>query len=363
MLKILHAIDTPGPGGAETVFYDLITGIAPDKFFSIPVLPDTGWLDDKLTAKGFHPCIIPTRGSFNLKYLFTLIRLIKTNKIDIIHSHLFGSNVYCSLAGIITKTPVIATFHGFVDSNQNDKLLKLKFTLINKGAASIIFVSNHLMTFFVDKLGANAAKSHVIYNGIDTSRFKPGKSGTLKQELGLADDDIIIGSIGNIRPAKSYDILLKAAAIVKKQRNNIKFVIAGESSGYLYDQLLALHKKLQLAETVFFLGFRENTTELLHNFDHFLLTSGSEGFSISTVEALACGVNIIATKSGGPEEILAGSKELLVNIGDYRAIAQAILAAPPKREISTNCLSPLVKKFSKSIIVKQYVEQYLKYAE
>ncbi len=363
MLKILHAIDTSGPGGAETVFYDLTIGLDPDIFCSIPVLPSTGWLYDKLTAKGFQPQIVPARGSFNLRYLFTLVHLIKANKIDIIHSHLFGSNVYCSLAGIITRTPVIATFHGFVDSRQNDKLLKLKFALINKGAASIIFVSKHLMTFFTDKLGADAAKSRVIYNGVDTDIFTPGKSNTLKQELGLATDDIIVGSIGNIRPAKGYDILLKAAAIVKKQRHNIKFVIAGEGSGGLYNELTALHTKLNLKDTVFFLGFRDDTVELLHNFDHFLLSSSSEGFSISTVEAMACGIPIITTKSGGPEEILSNTKGTLINIGDYRAIAQAIIDVAKVREISLSPLFPSVNQFAKPRIIKQYIEQYLKYTD
>ncbi|MFW8600787.1 glycosyltransferase [Desulfobacterota bacterium M19] len=364
MLKILHAIDTPGPGGAETVFYDLITGIAPDRFYSIPVLPSTGWLYDKLTNKNFYPQIVPSRGSFNLKYLFDLVNLIKVNKIDIIHSHLFGSNVYCSLAGMITKTPVVATFHGFVDSDKNDRLLKLKFILINQGATAIIFVSKHLMKFFIDRLGANAAKSHVIYNGVDTTLFKPGKNKTLKQDLGLATNDIIVGSIGNIRPAKGYDILLKAAAIVKQQRHNIKFVIAGEGSGCLYNELVALRKKLQLEDTVFFLGFRNDTTELLHNFDYFLLSSSSEGFSISTVEAMACGVPIIATKSGGPEEILSGTEEILVNVGDYRAIAQAIIDVSEVRIFSPGCASSRsVNKFAKSSIVKQYAELYLKYAD
>ncbi|HFD32719.1 MAG TPA: glycosyltransferase [Gammaproteobacteria bacterium] len=359
MLKILHAIDTSGTGGAETVFYDLTIGIDPARFLSIPVLPGPGWLHDKLTAKGFHPQIVPSRGSFNLKYLFTLVNLIKTHKIDIIHSHLFGSNVYCSLAGIITKTPVIATFHGFVDSDRNDRLLKLKFTIINKGAMDIVFVSKHLMTFFTDKFGANTNKSHIIYNGVDTDIFQPGKSETLKQELGLAADDIIVGSIGNIRPAKGYDILLKAAAIVKKQQNNIKFVIAGEGSGYLHDKLVDLYKKLDLEDTVFFLGFRNDTAKLLHSFDYFLLSSSSEGFSISTVEAMACGVPIIATKSGGPEEIIEHKVTgLLVPPGEPDLIANAIIDlhknSALRSTLTKNAVEMIRQKFSLDLMISQY---------
>ncbi len=116
MLNILHSIDTPGPGGAETVYLDIVTRLDRDRFTSFPVIPEKGWIYDQLQEQGFDPIIIDSTGSFNTRYLWELIKLIRKQKIDLIHSHLFGSNVYCSLAGLLTSTPVISTFHGFVDA-------------------------------------------------------------------------------------------------------------------------------------------------------------------------------------------------------------------------------------------------------
>ncbi len=134
-----------------------------------------------------------------------------------------------------------------------------KVAVINKGSKKIVFVSHQLKNYFIKNYGFVETRAEVIYNGIDTNKFTPGKNNALKEKLGLASDDILIGSIGNIRPAKGYDILLRAAAEVKKQRRDVKFVIAGQGSGELYHELLGLRETLNLLDTVFFLGFTENT--------------------------------------------------------------------------------------------------------
>lgn len=256
MLNILHSIDTPGPGGAETVYVDIVTGLDRNRFKSFPVIPEKGWIYEKLVAQGFEPFIIDSKGSFNFGYLWELIKVIRKQNIDLIHSHLFGSNVYCSLAGLFTSTPVISTFHGFVDAGGTGKAMRWKVAVINKGSKKIVFVSHQLKKYFIEDCGIVQARAEVIYNGIDTNKFKPGKNNALRDKLGLSSDAILVGSIGNIRPAKGYDILLHAAAEVKKHRGDVKFVIAGQGSGELYRGLLALRENLNLQDTVFFLVSR-----------------------------------------------------------------------------------------------------------
>ena len=326
MLNILHSIDTPGPGGAETVYLDIVTGLDRNRFKAFPVIPAKGWIYDRLQAQGFDPIIIDSKGSFNIGYLWQLIKVIRKQNIDLIHSHLFGSNVYCSLAGLLTSTPVISTFHGFVDAVATGKAMRWKVAVINKGSKKIVFVSHQLKDHFTENFGIVQALAEVIYNGIDTNKFKPGKNNALRDKLGLASDDILVGSIGNIRPAKGYDILLHAAAEVKKQRRDIKFVIAGQGSGELYRGLLALRENLNLQDTVFFLGFTEDTVDFLHGIDVFLLCSTSEGFSLSLIEAMACGLSVISTKCGGPEEIVEhGVTGILVPPGAPHLIVDALL--------------------------------------
>ena len=148
MINILHAIDTSGSGGAETVFLNIVTGLDKTRFRSYTVLPGPGWLDSRLRQYGIKPVVLNSKGSFNVKYLLGLAKLVKRLKINLIHSHLFGSNVYCSLVGSILRIPVISTFHGYVDADQSDKLLNLKFKIIEAGSKKIVFVSESLKIFF-----------------------------------------------------------------------------------------------------------------------------------------------------------------------------------------------------------------------
>lgn len=304
MINVLHAIDTGGPGGAETVFINLVTGLEKHNCRSHAVIPRKGWVYEQLTERGIDPIIVNSKGGFSLKYLYHLISIIKSKKIDIVLSHLFGSNVYCSLAGLICRIPVISVFHGFVDTSDNESLVDWKFRLINWGSKHIVFVSNQLKAHYHQHTTVSRKKSITIYNGIDTDIFKPARADNIRKELGFTEENIVFGSIGNIRPAKGYDVLINAAAQVVKEFPHCRFVIAGQGSGELYERLLTQVKDLNLKEFVKLIGFRSNVANLLNNLDIFVLPSTTEGFSISTIEAMACGIPVLVTQSGGPEEIV-----------------------------------------------------------
>lgn len=325
VIKVLHTIETRGPGGAETVFLNLIRNLDTNRFVSHIVLRGEGWVFDEVLKSGLSPHIIKSSGSFDLKFLFALRRYLKKNKIDIIHSHLFGSNVYCSLVGLITGIPVVSTFHGMVDVDLEDNYLPLKCLIINKGSKKIVFVSENLRKTLSNKMPLNRKKSLVIYNGIDSSQFMEAKDDSLRTELGFTAEDILIGSIGNIRNPKGYDILIKAAAILRSNYPKCRFIIAGEGENDIYKDLTALRKSLGVEGTVKFLGFRSDINNILKCFDIFLLPSTTEGFSISTIEAMAAGVPVIVTDSGGPTEIVTNNLDgLVVEPNNHEAIAMAI---------------------------------------
>ncbi len=363
MINILHSIDTSGPGGAETVYFNILVGLDRTRFRSLPVISAKGWLYDRLREQELDPVIIDAHGSFNLSYLWQLIRIIRKKNIDLIHSHLFGSNVYCCLAGLLTSTPVISTFHGFVDIADTGKATRAKIAVINKGAKKIVFVSQQLKKCFTENFSITPSLTEVIYNGVDTEKFKPGKNHRLKKKISLENDSILVGSIGNIRPAKNYDLLLRAAAEVKKQRQDIKFVIAGQGSGELYQKLLNLQDRLDLKDTVFFLGFKEDTLQVLHGIDIFLLCSTSEGFSISLIEAMACGLPVIATKCGGPEEIISSGQEgILLEEQSPLSMANSILALSissiRRKNFEEHALSCVTQRFNNSTVISRYSELY-----
>jgi glycosyltransferase involved in cell wall biosynthesis len=325
MKTILHCIDTTGPGGAETVFIDLATRLPADKYRAVVVIRGKGWVYEELCRRGVAPILLDAKGSFNRTYLSALCKLIRRERVDLVQSHLLGSNVYCAMAGLLTRTPVVTTFHGSVDIGERERFKWLKFAAINAGARCVVAVSEDLKDDILQRTPLRPGKLCVIYNGIDTSVFLRPRSERLRQQFGWAEEEIIIGSLGNIRPAKGYDFLLRAAALLQESPHRYRFVIAGQGKGGLYDGLLQLRKELGLEDRVLFLGFIDDAAEFLSNLDLFLSTSISEGLPLSAIQAMVAGLPLVATRCGGYEELVADRENgVLVDVGDPRAIADAL---------------------------------------
>ena len=363
MKTILHCIDTTGPGGAETVFIDLVTRLPADKYRAVVVIRGQGWVYEELCRRGVTPIILDARGSFNRAYLFALCKLIRREQVDLVQSHLLGSNVYCALAGLLTRTPVVTTFHGSVDIGERERFKGLKFGSINAGARCVVAVSKNLRDDILTRTPLKSGKTRIIYNGIDTSVFNQPRSDRLRQQFGWAKDEIIIGSLGNVRPAKGYDILLEAAALLDKSPLSCRFVIAGQGKGKLYDRMLQLREELGLQNRVHFLGFVDNPAEFLSSLDMFLLTSTSEGFSIATIQAMSANLPVIVTRSGGPEEIVThGNNGLLVDVGDTKAIADAVDSLGANLELRTTLAAKarkhVIETFDLSVMLAKYESIY-----
>ena len=363
MKTVLHTIDTTGPGGAETVFIDLVTGMPADKYRSIAVIRTEGWVCEELNRRGCKPLFMNNKGSFNLRYLKGLVDLVKREKVDLIQSHLLGSNVYCSLAGLITRKPVVATFHGAIDFGKKNKLSGIKYKAINAGADTVIAVSEELRNTILARTSIKPGKIQVIYNGIRTADYQRPHSRDLRQRFGWSENDIVIGSLGNIRPAKGYDILLRAASILKQENSRLRFVIAGQGKEGLFDELLLLRDQLGLEEQVKFLGFCEDAAGFLSNLDMFLSSSISEGLPLSAIQAMVAQLPVIATRCGGYEELVTHAENgWLVEAGDPHAIAEGVklLVGDEKlrMKLASNARILAVGKYDIKAMLESYNEIY-----
>jgi glycosyltransferase involved in cell wall biosynthesis len=166
-----------------------------------------------------------------------------------------------------------------------------------------------------------------------------------------------------VRAPKAYDNLLRAAAIAVKGDPNLRFVVVGEGSGTLLEELLRLRAQLGLQDIVCFAGFRPEVSVPLRNFDSFILPSRSEGFSIATVQAMASGLPVVATRSGGPEEIVTdGIDGLLVPRDDPDALAAAMLRVAAdeglRRRLGSAARAAARTKFSLTKMLEGYEEIY-----
>jgi len=324
--NILFIIESSETGGAESVFAELVQRIDRERFVPHVALLYDGWLFDRLRTDGIVPQIISAgRGGFDIRLLLGIYATIRKLNIDLIHSHLFTTNIYSSVCGAITNNPVISTFHGTMDVDSMDSLKRIKWLAVNRCSASIVFVSKYLKNYFVSHKLARELKSKVIHNGIDLERFRNGPTMIeARNELGLPANSFVVGCVGDLRPAKDYQSALRAMHILKGKIPGLKLVIAGTKTDLLND-LVALAESLGIEENVHFLGYRSAIERVFPAFDIYLSSSISEGFSLTVVEAMAAGLPVVATCSGGPEEIISnGQNGLLVEVNVPDKIAAAI---------------------------------------
>jgi glycosyltransferase involved in cell wall biosynthesis len=359
MITVLHSIDTTGPGGAETVFVTLARAFNTGEFRSHAVICGPGWVSERLSQFGVTTHYVTAKNtSFNLRYLARLISLVRRHGIDVIHSHLFGSNVYCSLAGLITGTPVISTYHGRVDVDSDAKLASLKGWIVAIGSRAIVVVSEDLLTKLRTAISLPSEKVRVIANGIDLSRFQ----GAVRRS---GDGSFTIGALGNIRPAKGYEVLLRAVAIlVERYGPRIQTLVAGQRDrGQLLESLLRLRSELGIESNIEFVGHVADVVPFLQNLDVFVMSSWDEGLPVALLEAMASGVPVVATMAGGTRELITnGETGLLVPIGSSESLAQNVaqlLDSPGlRRDLADRARTLVAQRFSEQRMLKRYQELY-----
>jgi glycosyltransferase involved in cell wall biosynthesis len=363
---VMHLIDTGGPGGAETVFSQLASQLGQRGTQSLAIIPGEGWLSGQLRTLHLQPLLLRAKGSLNIRYLWSLVAAARHNRVRLIHTHLLGSAVYGALVGLLTGTAVISVIHGPTDLRSVGKLASFKRWLLLHGCSALVAVSTSTREALMG-FGVPPESILLIRNGVDTDKYSPAPAGEprteLRAELGLQPDELLIGAVGNIRAPKSYDVLLKAAALVAAQVPRCRFAIVGQGDATAMQPLLQLRDSLGLQDRCHFLGFRQSSPVLYRNFDVFVSSSRSEGLSLAFLEAMACELPVVATRSGGPQEVIEPEDSgVLVPIEDPAALAEGLrrtLADTDfRRKLGVAARKRVVASFSLESVLKEYASLY-----
>ncbi len=313
---ILQLIETGGPGGAERVLINLATRLNRSEGVrcSVGIFKD-GWLRQRLIEAHVPVHVFSSKHSFDLPFLFSLMRRLRRERVQLIHSHEFTMNFYAGLAGSLLGIPVVATVHGksyYPSARRRVQAMRL----LRRLGAGVVAVSSDLRDFLERELGMREVR--VIPNGIDIAAYSGADRDAVRRELGFGVEDRVIGAIGNLYPVKGHAVLLEALARLKHPR--IHVVIAGR--GEEEPRLRGLMESLSLQGRVHLLGFREDVPRLLSAFDAYALPSFSEGQSLALMEAMAAGLPIVASRVGGnPELIRDGESGLLFEAGNPEDLA------------------------------------------
>lgn len=234
-----------------------------------------------------------------------------------------------------------------------------------------IVANSHAVLRHLDLPLGRRLDAHVVYNPIDTRRFRPGAGGAaFRRELGLAPDALLAGIVSAFAPWKGIDVFLRAAALAVRHFPTARFLVVG---GEIYDtrtpgnvgmeaRLRELVAGLDLGDRVVFTGFREDAAAAIDALD--VVVHGStrpEPFGRVVAEGMACGKAVVATRGGGVLEIIdEGKTGLLVPMSDPGAMAAAmarLLAAPAlRRRLGDAARRAAVRRFDTAVHVEAVME-------
>ncbi len=266
--------------------------------------------------------------SFYLALRRCVNQLEKDFPFDLIHAHtVYPDGFAAAMLGRAFGRPTVITLHG------GDVTLYLKRPVVGRmglwalsQANRIIAVSKTLRTEVVDEHGGDTRQMCVIPNGVDVTRFAPMAQAEARDRVGLTNQVPRILYVGGIERSKGIDYLLKAVGELRRYaQRSLEVVMVGD--GTYRQPAKKLATELGIDEAVAFAGKRLNTEVPLwiNACDLLVLPSLSEGFGVVLVEAMACGKPVVATRCGGPEDIVTPETGILVPPGDYLALAEALL--------------------------------------
>ncbi len=264
---------------------------------------------------------------FNLFLVFKLFRILKQNKIDILHCHAHKATVYGVLASILARTPrVCAHIHG-LNRSRTWRRRFVNFLILRKVDMILSVADAVRRDFLKANPSVSPNKVKTLENSIDITRFIHNdiKNTAAKSRLQLPANGFIIGTAGRLTANKGHKYLIDAFLKVQKALSQAHLIIAGD--GPLRNELAKQINKLGLDNAVHLLG-RRNDIELVYKaMDVFVLPSvGSEGMPRVILEAMAASVPCIVTDVGGNAEIISnGEYGIVVPPRDIEALKDAIL--------------------------------------
>ncbi|TWT84967.1 putative glycosyltransferase EpsF [Planctomycetes bacterium CA13] len=322
-LRCLFVITSMPVGGAETLLVNLMRRMDPAVMVpEVACLKEAGPLGEQIADEfSLHTDLLS--GKYDLRILPRLIRLMRKRQIDVVVTVGAGDKMFWGrMAAKLAGVPVIAS--ALHSTGWPDGVGRLNRTLTRVTDAFIAVADSH-GEFLRDFEHFPAEKVHVIRNGIDCDRFKPNDQArsTLLSELGLAPDTAIIGIVAALRSEKNHEMFVRAAGKTSQRNPNAHWVIIGD--GPERSTIERVRDELNLNDRVHLLGTRHDTPELVAAMDVFALSSLNEASPVSILEALACGVPVVATDVGSvSESVVNGETGYLVPSKDVDAMAEVI---------------------------------------
>ena len=325
-LRILFLVLEMDLGGLQRIVNLLIRMMDQDVFEPYLVCLDRGGIFYEQAASACAGSFILERrpGPFDKNLFVRLLTMLREKRIDIIHSH-NGCSSYAALAGRLAGVKgIIHTDHGRLVPDKKTAILedRLSSYLMNR----FIGVSTELTEYLRSTVKISNKKLLTIINGVNNQAFRPrsiAERNTLKSRLGFNENDRIVGTVCRLDPIKNLAFMISCMPAIIRRVPTAKLVIVGE--GPIKISLIQQADALGISSSVQFLGLRRDTENLMPVFDVYACTSLSEGTSMTILEAMSCGLPIVASAVGGNVRLVDDANGFLFPQSDTERFIDAIV--------------------------------------
>jgi glycosyltransferase involved in cell wall biosynthesis len=309
--------------------------------------PDEGNMDYLAEHLGVRPQLIEwlrrKPGLYDLRALLALMRTMRSERPDIVHTHAAKGGTLGRLAALLVsrRAVLVHTFHGHSLSRYFLPLQARVYAFIERILArrtqALIAVSEEVRDELVELGVAPADRIEVVRLGFDLSNFNPEEDerarrrAKLREELGVAEQERVVTLIARLVPIKRVDRFLRVARMLGAEEN-VRFVVVGD--GELREELRHSQAARSLGDRLIWMGFRRDVADVCFASDIVVLTSDSEGTPVSLIEAQASGVPVVGTAVGGVGTVVEDGKTGFVVERvheDHFAAAVADLLSDPER--------------------------------
>lgn len=382
-LRIMLLISNLKIGGAQEVVRTLCETFPEKGYQTIVCTFEDGPLRKEIERAGIPVVILPARQHSILAlplFLWDMLRIrnaiaeiVDKYQINILQTQLVRGLDFLVLtlrAG--RKLLVFWTFHNALFVLRPEHLPRFRWLLgIKRWAHSLLYrwtarwvngmivVSEDVKKALHEYAGALHGKVHVIPNSVDIKRYNQEiNQKAIRKELGLSPGHQVFAVVATFKKQKGHRYLIEAAASVISQFPDIRLLLIGD--GELRDELKAQTQALGLNEHVHFLGLRTDVPKLLGASDYFVLPSLWEGLPVSLIEAMACGLPVIATQVSGTKDVMIHNQTgLLVPPGEVEALKDAMLQLLVHPELAQKMGEAARNRVAENFSADQQADAYL----
>ena len=376
-MKIVHVVHSLELGGLENGLVNLVNRLDPVRFHhTIVCLTRAGSFASRIKN---HEVAVVEVGASGESFRFPLLKLARLFREigpDVVHTRGWGAVDAVFAARLAQIGSIIHGEHGreWTDTRGSN----WKRNQFRRGVGRLVkwyvFVSDFFRPWLTGQCGVRAGKIIYIPNGVDTERFSPFEDAVfarpscssrraMREQLGLPAEGPLIGSVGRLDPVKDLPTLLKSFASVLSELPAARLAVVGD--GPMKGELESTARALRIDHAVAWLGRRDDIPALLRYFDIFVQSSLFEGMSNTILEAMASGLPIIASRTGGNGDLVAeGENGFLFEVGDAPALTQAIrrylLDLSLRNAHALESRRRALKHFDISLMAERYADLYSK---